>query len=133
MNIKITSYNERDTAELTQQELHQKDLERLEKMRPLDDDFMRELFRNNIPLAQLVLRIMTGKNDLVITSEETQYDLKHLLGARSICLDVFAEQGLLQLEQRPKAMRIELCAAGRKVDLEKSPILIHLKKQKAGT
>ncbi len=81
---------ERDTAELTQQELHQKDLERLEKMRPLDDDFMRELFRNNIPLAQLVLRIMTGKNDLVITSEETQYDLKHLLGARSICLDVFA-------------------------------------------
>ena len=50
-----------------------------------------------------------------------------------ICLDVFAEQGLLLLEQRPKAMRIELCAAGRKVDLEKSPILIHLKKQKAGT
>ena len=48
-------------------------------------------------------------------------------------LDVFAEQGLLLLEQRPKAMRIELCAAGRKVDLEKSPILIHLKKQKAGT
>ena len=50
-----------------------------------------------------------------------------------ICLDVFAEQGLLLLEQRPKTMRIELCAAGHKVDLEKSPILIHLKKQKAGT
>ena len=27
---------------------------------------------------------------------------------------------------------IRLCANGRKVDLEKSPILIHLKKQKAG-
>lgn len=81
---------ETDTAELTRQELHQKDLERLEKLRPLDDDFMRELFRNNIPLAQLVLRIITGKDDLVIISEETQYDLKHLLGARSLCLDVFA-------------------------------------------
>lgn len=78
------------TAELTQEEQHQRDLERLEKMRPIDDDFMRELFRNNIPLAQLVLRIMTGKDDLVITREETQYDLERLLGARSICLDVFA-------------------------------------------
>ena len=49
-----------------------------------------------------------------------------------VCLDVFAEQGLLQLEQRPKALHIRLCADGRKVDLEQSPILIHLKKQKAG-
>jgi len=42
------------------------------------------------------------------------------------------KQGLLQLEQRPKSLCIRLCANGRKVDLEKSPILIHLKKQKAG-
>lgn len=75
---------------LTSEEQHKKDLERLEKMRPLDDDLMRELFRNNIPLVQFVLRIMTGKDDLVITSEETQYDMERLLGARSICLDVLA-------------------------------------------
>ena len=54
-------------------------------------------------------------------------------GKTRICLDVLAEQGLLQLEQRPKSLCIRLCANGRKVDLEKSPILIHLKKQKAGT
>lgn len=77
-------------TELTPEEQHKKDLERLEKMRPMDDDLMREIFRNNIPLAQFVLRIMTGMDDLIITSEETQYDLEHLLGARSICLDVFA-------------------------------------------
>ena len=53
-------------------------------------------------------------------------------GKTRICLDVLAEQGLLQLEQRPKSLCIRLCANGRKVDLEKSPILIHLKKQKAG-
>lgn len=49
-----------------------------------------------------------------------------------ICLDVLAEQGLLLLEQRPKTLCIRLCADGRKVDLEQSPTLIHLKKQKAG-
>jgi predicted transposase/invertase (TIGR01784 family) len=59
-------------------------------MRPMDDDLMREIFRNNIPLAEFVLRIMTGMDDLIITSEETQYDLEHLLGTRSICLDVLA-------------------------------------------
>ncbi len=35
-------------------------LKRLEQYRPLDDDFMRELFRDNIPLSEMVLRIITG-------------------------------------------------------------------------
>ena len=74
----------------TAEEQHQKDLERLAQLRPIDDDLMREMFRGNMPLAQLVLRIFTGIDDLVLTEEKTQYDLKHLLGARSICLDVFA-------------------------------------------
>ncbi len=65
------------------------DLRTIENYRPLDDDFMRELFRNDIPLAQLVLRIITGIDDLHLTSQETQYDLNRLLGSRSICLDVF--------------------------------------------
>ena len=51
---------------------------------------MRELFRNNLELAQYVLRIIIGKPDLKLTKEETQYDLQHpFLGERSICLDVF--------------------------------------------
>ncbi len=40
-------------------------------------------------LAQMVLRIMTGIKDLVLIREDTQSDLKRLVGARSICLDVF--------------------------------------------
>ena len=63
-------------------------LEKLKELRPLDDEFMRALFRNNLPLAQMVLRIILGKNDLVLTEEETQYDLKRLAGGRSLCLDV---------------------------------------------
>lgn len=74
----------------TKEHLHQEDLERIAKYRPLDDDFMRELFRDNIPLTEMVLRIITGKKDLSVTHQETQYDMKQILSARSICLDVFA-------------------------------------------
>ena len=74
-----------DTAE----QKHQKDLERLRRFRPIDDDFMRCLFKDNIPLAELVLRIIIGKPDLIITDCQTQKDMKRLAGARSICLDAY--------------------------------------------
>ena len=68
---------------------HQEDLQRLRDLRPIDDDFMRCLFKDNIPLAEFVLRIITNKQDLVITDCETQKDMKRLAGARSICLDAY--------------------------------------------
>ena len=68
----------------------QDDLARLRGLRPIDDDFMRCMFRDNKPLAQFVLRILTEKPDLIITDSETQKDLKRLVGARSIMLDVYA-------------------------------------------
>ena len=74
-----------DTAE----QKRQKDLERLRSLRPMDDDFMRCLFKDNIPLAELVLRIITGKPDLIIINCQTQKDMKRLAGARSICLDAY--------------------------------------------
>lgn len=75
--------------EKSKNQWHEDDLRTIENFRPLDDNFMRELFRNDLPLAQLVLRIITGIEDLQLTSQETQYDMNRLLGARSICLDVF--------------------------------------------
>lgn len=71
----------------TKDQQHQEDLQRLRELRPIDDDFMRCLFKDNIPLAEFVLRIITDKQDLVITECETQKDMKRLAGARSICLD----------------------------------------------
>lgn len=68
---------------------HQADLQRLKGLRPIDDDFMRCLFKNNIELAEFVLRIITGKEDLVITECQTQKDMKRLVGARSVCLDAY--------------------------------------------
>lgn len=49
---------------------HQADLQRLKGLRPIDDDFMRCLFKDNIELVEFVLRIITGKEDLVITEKD---------------------------------------------------------------
>ena len=68
---------------------HQEDLIRLASFRPFDDTFMRAMFKENLPLAQMVLRIILNKEDLVLTSCNTQADLKRVTGARSICLDAY--------------------------------------------
>ena len=78
-----------DNCELQRQKDLEDDLRRLESFRPIDDTFMRVLFRDNLPLAEVVLRTITGKEDLHLISEETQRDLKRLVGARGICLDVY--------------------------------------------
>ena len=82
---------------LTPEQQLQESLTQLKNYRPLDDDFMRELFRNNWALAELVLRIITGIKDLTLIQQETQYDLKRLVGAKSICLDVFGKDNQQKL------------------------------------
>ena len=79
-----------ETAQERKDRERQEDLAKLRGLRPIDDDFMRCIFRDNIPLAQLVLRIVTGMEDLTVIDLGTQKDLKRLVGARSICLDAYA-------------------------------------------
>lgn len=79
-----------ETMEQKRERRHQEDLRRLRNFRPIDDTFMRGLFKENLPLAQFVLRIITDKPDLVLTTCETQADMKRVTGARSICLDAYA-------------------------------------------
>ena len=87
---------------------HEEDLLRLEKFRPLDDTFMRVLFRDNLPLAQTVLRIITGMEDLTLTEEETQKDLVRLVGARGLCLDVHG----VDSQQRQYDLEVQRANAG---------------------
>lgn len=68
---------------------HQEDLQRLRGFRPIDDTFMRGMFKDNLQLAQFVLRIITNKPDLTLTEFRTQADMVRVTGARSICLDVY--------------------------------------------
>lgn len=58
--------------------------------RPIDDNFMMHIFKDNNPLVEYVLRIILGKDDLVVESSETQYDLG-VLGYRNLKLDVYAK------------------------------------------
>src|SRR5699024_12240533 len=78
-----------DLEQQVKERQHQEDLQRLRGFRPIDDTFMRGLFKENLPLAQLVLRIITGKKDLMLTEFRTQADMVRVTGARSICLDVY--------------------------------------------
>ncbi|MBQ7266270.1 MAG: PD-(D/E)XK nuclease family transposase [Firmicutes bacterium] len=59
-------------------------------LRPIDDTLFRKMFNGNIPLTQLVLRIFLDKPDLVVENVNTQFDLKKLMGARSLILDAYA-------------------------------------------
>jgi predicted transposase/invertase (TIGR01784 family) len=78
-----------ETVEQKKQRLRQEYLQRLRGMRPIDDDFMRCIFKDNKALAQKVLRILLQNKSLNIVSLETQADMKRLVGARSICLDAY--------------------------------------------
>lgn len=85
----MSDLNAADAIPMEQSE-HERDLWRLEQLRTFDDDFMRVVFRDNLPLAQDALRIITGISGLKVVWEETQRDLKRLVGARSVELDVWA-------------------------------------------
>lgn len=73
---------------MTDKEIRSESLELLKKLRPIDDTFMREMFRNNIDLTEFILRLITEIPDLVITKVDTQYDLHRLVGVRSANIDV---------------------------------------------
>ncbi len=73
---------------------HQKVLELLKKLRPIDDTLMRELFRDSPELTGFVLGIITSIPDLKVESQETQFDMERLAGARSLRMDVLASDSL---------------------------------------
>jgi len=66
----------------------EEDLQRLRGLRLLDDDFMTKVFEDK-SCAELLLRIILKKDDLVVNEAYSQYTLKNLQG-RSARLDVFA-------------------------------------------
>lgn len=66
-----------ETKQQRKEREHQEDLQRLKELRPIDDDFMRCLFKDNIPLTEQVLRIIIGKKSserikaLIRTGQDT--------------------------------------------------------------
>ena len=60
-------------------------------------------------------------------------DLPLSLSKTRICLDVFAEQGLIELKACPRCYRIRITTDGSKVDLDSSPIVRRLRAVKNQT
>ena len=67
----------------------QDDLERIRRLRLIDDDFMSICFNNYIEGAELLLKIILDRDDLTVTEVKTQKEFKNLLG-RDIRLDIYA-------------------------------------------
>ena len=75
-----------DTDKLIEQ--HQKDLERIENFRLMDDDFMTRCFDGNIEATELLLKIVL-KMKLTVQKVTTQVHVKNLMG-KSVFLDILA-------------------------------------------
>ncbi|GEM_PF-5700687 len=56
----------------------------------MDDDFMREFFRDNIPATQTVLRIIMDKPGLEVKSVSVQHNLPGLDEFHGVRFDVYA-------------------------------------------
>ena len=72
-----------------QQELHEKNLDRIRRFCLMDDDFLNAAFAGNNECTQLVLRIILEIDDLTVTEVITQKSVKNIYG-RSVRLDIFA-------------------------------------------
>lgn len=64
-------------------------LDKLARFRLLDDDFMTQVFQDNTPAVELLLRIVLGKDDVTVVRCETQRVMSGR-GYRSIRMDIHA-------------------------------------------
>ena len=65
-------------------------IERIAKLCPIDDIFMYQVFKDNVPLTELLLCRIIGMQ-LSVRRVSVQYDIElHAVGARSLRLDVLA-------------------------------------------
>lgn len=77
-------------TEAEKEKQHQEDLQRLRRLRLIDDDFMNACFDGYNEGAQLLLRIILNKPDIRVKSVKTHRRMKNLLG-RDIQLDIDAD------------------------------------------
>ncbi len=70
--------------------LHERDLERISKLRIFDDDFLKEVFDGNCESTELVLNIVLDRDDIKVKQVVGQREIKGIEG-HSVKLDIMAE------------------------------------------
>ena len=70
--------------------MHEKDLERIRKFRLIDDEFMGRIFDERKDCADLLLRLILGRDDMRTIEVQTKKSISNLHGY-SIELDIYAK------------------------------------------
>ncbi len=78
------------SARYSDSRYHEEDLNRIRSFRLIDDDFMNACFKDFNEGAELLIRIILGKDDIKVKSVRTQSVMTNLVG-RDIRLDIDAE------------------------------------------
>ena len=81
-------------------EQRQQDLERIARLRLMDDDFMKVCMRDNIKGAQLIVRVILGDDRIVVKRVEIQKEYKNL-SEHSFCFDVLEINRISSMSTEP--------------------------------
>ena len=103
-------------------------LERVKRLRLIDDELMTVVFSGDKKAAEFLIRILLNRNDLTVTKSMTQVQ-KHNLFGRSVKLDVVAED-IFKTEYNIEIQRDGSGAGGKRIRYHQAMIDSHtLKKQ----
>ena len=103
-------------------------LERIKKLRLIDDELMTVVFSGDKKATELLIRILLNRNDLRVTKSMTQ-EQKHNLFGRSVTLDIVAED-IFRTEYNIEIQRADKGAGGRRIRYHQAMLDSHtLKKQ----
>lgn len=69
--------------------INAKDLDRIKRLRLIDDVFMSKCFEDNIECTELVVRIVLNRNDIKVRNVHVQHSITNLQG-KSTVLDIYA-------------------------------------------
>lgn len=78
-----------ETKLLTEEEKRKASKKYIENMCIMDNIFMSKFFEDNIECIQFVLRIIMGKDDLIVKEAKTRYNIENLHG-HSVEMDIYA-------------------------------------------
>ena len=105
-------------------------LERIKKLRLIDDELMTVVFSGDKQATELLIRILLNRNDLRVTKSMTQ-EQKHNLFGRSVKLDIVAED-IFRTEYNIEIQRADKGAGAKRIRYHQAMLDSHtLKKQEA--
>ena len=103
-------------------------MERIKKLRLIDDELMTLVFSGDKKVTELLIRILLNRNDLRVTKSMTQ-EQKHNLFGRSVTLDIVAED-IFKTEYNIEIQRADKGAGAKRIRYHQAMLDSHtLKKQ----